>query len=123
MITYHKLQVETDLLGKREALYLACFSEGQTAKQVAKQCGVSPHTVAGAAKRILYKLNADRMAGAISNAWAMGLIRQLMICCLVVLTASSGVLPSHEDEFIRRTRTYRRWRESQMEDSYVAASA
>jgi len=123
MITYNNLQIETELLGDREALYLACFSKGRTVKQAAKECGVSPHTVSGAAKRILYKLNADRMAGAISNAWAMGIIRQLMICCLVVLTASSGVLPSHEDEFIRRTRTYRRWRESQMEDSYVTASA
>jgi len=98
-ITYNSLQGTPGLLAEKETRYLLGFAQGFSDKEVARDCGVSHNTVAGARKRIFYKLNARRMTDAVGKAFSMGLIRQL----LVLLVLVSGL---QDSDFIR-TRTPR----------------
>jgi len=86
LVTYNNLGSEPGKLGPRETRYLLGFAQGFSYKEVARDCGVSPNTVAGARKRILYKLNAINMKAAITQAFIQGLIHHLVLILFVLIT-------------------------------------
>lgn len=94
-------------LAPKEGLYLLGFIQGQSDKEVARACGVSPNTVAGARKRILYKLNASRMTEAIAIAFAQGIVRHLSVFFLVLMLTGpfGGAGESTQPLQRHRTRT------------------
>lgn len=103
MVTYNNLKAEPGLLAARETRYLLGFAQGFSYKQVARDCGVSPNTVAGARKRILYKLKAMRMTEAITRAFLEGLIQQLAITLIVSLLVVAQITPFTSDQPMHRT--------------------
>lgn len=113
MVTYNNLTAEPGLLAARETRYLLGFAQGFSYKQVARDCGVSPNTVAGARKRILYKLDAVKMTEAITRAFIQGLIQHLSLMLVVSLLIATQITPFTFDQPMHRTprtrisRTYR----------------
>ena len=104
-ITHNNIAIETGTLAPRECAYFLRLACGQSAKQVARDLGVSHYTVEGACNRILYKLRADRMVEAVTNAWRKGLLRNLIIAALVFGSIAPAALTDNE---LYRTRTSQR---------------
>lgn len=104
LITYNDFKAEPGLLGKRETRYFLGMAQGFSDKEIARDCGVSPNTVAGARKRILYKLNAVRMTHAVALAFAQGMVKHL--CLMLMMATLVGAAASGADyQFIQRGRT------------------
>lgn len=103
MVIYNNLKSEPGLLAARETRYLLGFAQGFSYKQVARDCGVSPNTVAGARKRILYKLDAARMTEAITRAFIQGLIQHLALTLVISLLIATQITPLTFDQPLQRT--------------------
>lgn len=95
LVTYNNLGADDGKLGKRTTRYMLGFAEGNTYKEIAQDCGVSPNTVAGARKRILNHFNAFKMTEAITKAFIEGLIQHLVLA-LFVLIALAPVFDNTE---------------------------
>lgn len=98
--------IESDSpLAPKEGQYFLGFIAGLSDKEVAKVFGVSPNTVAGARKRILYKLNAHRMTEAIAVAFAQGFVRHLSVLFIVLLLVGPGGGAGENNQPLQRHRT------------------
>lgn len=82
---YNNQTGETLTLAPRETMYLRAMANGYSVKEVAKAHGVSPNTVAGALKRIYYKLNAHRVAEAVYKASKAGMLGFMMALTVISL--------------------------------------
>jgi DNA-binding NarL/FixJ family response regulator len=68
-------EVEVSALSKRERQILQMVANGKTTKEVARDLGISPHTVKTHLERIFEKLGANDRAQAVAMAIRMGLVR------------------------------------------------
>lgn len=122
LITYNNYQAEPGLLAKRETRYFLGFVQGLSDKEVARDCGVSPNTVTGARKRILYKLNACRMTQAVAEAFTRGMVKRLsLILVMSTLISMAGLGVDQEPIHRRGPRTTTTSRIRHREEYHVAA--
>lgn len=126
-IIYHNYQADIGFLAKRETRYFLGIAQGFSDKQIARDCGVSPHTVAGARKRILYKfvaqLHVQTMAEAILKAGIKGMIRELCIVFFVAgLVIPAAFMADHQQP-VQRHRISRITRYRSREVRHVISAA
>ena len=83
-------------LATKELAYLAARAHGLTNKEVARQYNVSHRTVEGAMRRVLYKLEARKVAEAVYKATSEGLL------CTVLFLAVFASTFQNQSEFTMR---------------------
>ncbi|MCP4596171.1 LuxR C-terminal-related transcriptional regulator [Neptuniibacter sp.] len=88
-------------LAPREQEYVQHVVKGESDKEIAREMGITPHSVRSMAKRVRYKLQADNKTEVAVHAIREGFVSLCLIICI-----TGGLTDRQASEMFRvRTRT------------------